>query len=152
MDFNESLKSVPSEEFIKQLIDLRVSLLEQPFSASEKHLYQGLKGRCEIPIFLDESIESQPISEEYCELCHGVNLKLMKSGGLHIAKRQLKEAKDLGLSVMIGCMIESSLGISHAMELAEEADLFDLDGHLFLKNNPFSIVKEEKGILRRVRP
>ena len=152
LDFNESLKSAPSEDFIQQLVDLGVSLLEQPFKSSEKHLYQELKSRCEVPIFLDESIESQTISEEYCELCHGVNLKLMKSGGLHIAKRQLKEAKDLGLSVMIGCMIESSLGISHAMELAEEADLFDLDGHLFLKNNPFSIVKEEKGILRRVRP
>ena len=77
----------------------------------------------------------------------GVNIKIMKSGGLLCAVSQMQTARDLGLKVMLGCMVESSLGISYALALSSLGDYFDLDGFLFLKEDPFSLVEEKGGEL-----
>ena len=68
---------------------------------------------------------------------HGLNVKIMKTGGVENAKRILLKAKEFGMKTMIGCMIESSLGISEAFSLAELADYIDLDGALLINNDPF---------------
>ena len=72
------------------------------------------------------------------EYADGINIKLAKSGGLREAVRMVHAARALGLSVMLGCMIESQLGIAPAAQIASLADWVDLDGHLLLADEPFT--------------
>ena len=71
----------------------------------------------------------------------------MKSGGIQHAQTQLDQAKKIGLKTMVGCMIESSLSISRYVGLGAEADYCDLDGYLFLQEDPFKMVTMEKGVI-----
>jgi L-Ala-D/L-Glu epimerase len=67
-----------------------------------------------------------------------VNIKLAKSGGIREALRMIHAARALGLEVMLGCMIESELGIAEAAQIASLVDYVDLDGHLLISSKPFS--------------
>ena len=82
--------------------------------------------------------------EELCKI-DGINIKLQKSGGILRSKELISMAKQMNLKTMIGCMVESSLGISYAMQLAGKVDYFDLDGSLMIENEPFGMVKERDG-------
>ena len=95
----------------------------------------------------DESITTGEVTSYYKERFDGINIKLMKSGGYFTAIKQIRQAKRLGLEIMIGCMIESSLGISSAMNLAYGLDYFDLDGMLIIQKDPFDLVHENNGML-----
>jgi glutamate racemase len=79
---------------------------------------------------------------------HGVNVKLMKSGSYQTGIQQLKEARRLGMQTMIGCMVETSLGISSALCLTSLTDFIDLDGHLIVSNEPFHLIDERGGMLQ----
>jgi L-alanine-DL-glutamate epimerase-like enolase superfamily enzyme len=79
---------------------------------------------------------------------HGINVKLMKCGGIGPALEQITVARALGLSVMIGCMIETGLGIGAAAHLAPLCDWVDLDGNLLLVEDPFAGHAVEDGRLR----
>ena len=98
-------------------------------------------------IFADESVQDGRIIDDFQLGFHGINVKLSKAGGYYKAQRQLKEARELGLKTMLGCMVESSLGISCAMNIAHGVDYFDLDGFLLLKEDPMKLVYEEMGKL-----
>jgi L-Ala-D/L-Glu epimerase len=75
----------------------------------------------------------------------GINIKLAKSGGLREALRMIAAARALGLGVMLGCMVESQLGIAPAAAIASLADWVDLDGHLLLADEPFTGLRLEAG-------
>ena len=77
----------------------------------------------------------------------GVNVKLMKAGGYLNGIRLLKEAKANKMQTMIGCMVETTLGISAGMHLCSLADYVDLDSFLLLKNEPFNKIHEMDGEL-----
>ncbi len=134
--------------FIEALGDsCPVEFLEQPMKASCHDEYLYLKDQAEVDIMADESILSGDVTDYHRDRFHAINIKLMKSGGYMKAIKQLRDAKELGLKTMIGCMVETSLGISSAMNIAHGVDYLDLDGSLLLEKDPFNLITEEKGKL-----
>ncbi len=148
LDANEAY-SDPSAymKLCDSLKTLPIQFIEQPFAASAFELYREVKEKSLFPIFADESLTSGEVVPEFKELFHGVNVKLMKAGGYMRALKQLRTARELGLSTMLGCMVETSLGISSAMNLANNVDFCDLDGCLLISEDPFDAVSEEGGVL-----
>jgi L-alanine-DL-glutamate epimerase-like enolase superfamily enzyme len=93
----------------------------------------------------DESCLVESDIEKCYNHFHGVNIKLMKCGGLTPAKRMISKAKSLGLKTMVGCMTESSIGISAIAHLTPMLDYVDMDGALLIKNDMASGIKLENG-------
>jgi L-alanine-DL-glutamate epimerase-like enolase superfamily enzyme len=148
VDANESWQD-PDEllKFLQETPSLKIEMLEQPFPAAETDSYKYLKNRIRIPVFADESITDKADFLELSRQFHGINMKLMKAGGYLNGIFLLKEARKAGLKTMVGCMVETSLGISSAMRLCEGVNYADLDGYLILKEDPFQLLREESGIL-----
>lgn len=127
------------EETLKNaevLKDLNVEFIEQPLPAEDWKGMKRLFEQSPLPFIADESC----ITETDVARCqghfHGVNIKLMKCGGLTPALRMIKTAKDLELKVMVGCMTESSVGISAIAQLLPQLDYVDMDGFLLIENDP----------------
>lgn len=135
-------------ETIKNSIELQklgVEFIEQPLAANN---WKGAKIVFEnsyLPIIADESCLVESDVEKCYNHFHGVNIKLMKCGGLTPAKRMISKAKSLGLKTMVGCMTESSVGISAIAHLTPILDFVDMDGALLLKRDVASGVKIENG-------
>jgi glutamate racemase len=148
LDFNESF-SDPEQVIAlgKKLVSYNIRFMEQPLPAEMYDEYLYLKEKRLIPIFADESLQEQQVSEFYSERFDGVNVKLMKTGSYVRAIKQLRDAKSFGLSTMLGCRIETSLGISSALGLSSLAQFIDLDGCLFLKQDPFNLIFQQSGRL-----
>ncbi|MCG9793244.1 dipeptide epimerase [Flavobacterium algicola] len=136
------------DETIKNAIELKklgVEFLEQPLKAGNWDGHKQVYKESVLPVIADESciIESDVIK---CHNhFHGVNIKLVKCGGLTPARRMIKEAKDLGLKTMVGCMTESSVGISAIAHLLPQLDYVDMDGPLLLAEDIASGVLIESG-------
>ena len=123
------------EETINNAVELKklgVEFLEQPMKADHWEAHKEVFKYSVLPIIADESC----IIEEDVAKCHnhfhGVNIKLVKCGGLTPGKRMIEEAKKLGLKTMVGCMTESSVGISAIAHLLPQLDYVDMDGALLL--------------------
>lgn len=137
-------------DFLNRVSDLdRIEFLEQPIRADCHDEARKLRDRSPVLLIADESLTSQDVTEYYAERFHGVNVKLMKAGSYMKAVLQLRQARELGLKTMVGCMIETSLGISSALNICYGVDFLDLDGFLLLEKDPFQLVLEEKGKLFR---
>jgi L-alanine-DL-glutamate epimerase-like enolase superfamily enzyme len=134
-------------EFEKKLKGLPVEFIEQPFPAARKDMYSELHPLTPYIVMADESIEDTDNLDELKTMFRAVNIKLMKTGSLIKGRDFLIRARSLGLKTMVGCMVETGLGISYALHLAPWMDWADLDGFLLLKNDPFPLVKEEEGIV-----
>jgi L-alanine-DL-glutamate epimerase-like enolase superfamily enzyme len=126
------------EETIKNAAELKklgVEFLEQPLKADDWEGHKEVYKHSALPIIADESC----IIEEDVAKClhhfHGVNIKLVKCGGLTPARRMIKEAKMLGLKTMVGCMTESTVGISAIAQLLPQLDYVDMDGALLLASD-----------------
>ena len=128
--------------------DKHIQFVEQPLprDASDADLI-WLKARSPLPLFADESCHTIKDIPRCAAGFHGVNVKLVKTGGVSMAYETLAAARKAGLKTMIGCMIETSVLISAAAHLAELADHLDLDGNLLLAADPFVGVSSEKGVL-----
>lgn len=135
-------------KFEKAVSHLPIEFIEQPFAAARKDLYRGLFPQTKFCIMADESIEDVDNLDELKTMFHAVNVKLMKTGSLLKGRDLLIRARSLGLKTMVGCMIESGLGISYALYLSELVDWADLDGFLLIKNNPFPLIEEREGVVR----
>ena len=135
-------------ETIKNSIELQklgVEFIEQPLAPTN---WKGAKivfDNSYLPIIADESCLVESDVEKCYNHFHGINIKLMECGGLTPAKRMISKAKSLGLKTMVGCMTESSVGISAIAHLAPILDFVDMDGALLLKNDIASGVKLENG-------
>jgi len=123
------------EETINNAIELKklgVEFLEQPLKADNWEGHKEVFKHSVLPIIADESC----IIEEDVAKCqyhfHGVNVKLVKCGGLTPGRRMIEEAKKLGLKTMVGCMAESTVGISAIAHLLPQLDFVDMDGALLL--------------------
>jgi L-alanine-DL-glutamate epimerase-like enolase superfamily enzyme len=128
--------------------DPRVSFVEQPLPAGAPAAdHRWLFERSPLPLFADESCHRAADVPRLAACYHGVNVKLMKTGGPVGALRTLRQAKALGLRTMLGCMIESSLGIAAAFHLSALADHLDLDSHVLLVNDRFAGLKTTDGRL-----
>ncbi len=148
IDANEGFKAASDFlAFCEATKDLNIQFMEQPFEAKNKQAYLAIRGKCPFEVMADESIEDEADFSELSQMFDSINIKLMKTGGYLKALELIKKAKEHKLKVMIGCMIESSLGIACALRLGSLADYFDLDGALLVKNDPFDWVEEKEGQL-----
>ena len=139
IDANEGFTSLKEYLiFEKAISDFNIEFIEQPFKSSMLQEYQELKRISKFEIIADESIEDGFDPVNISKQFHGVNIKLMKSGGIENSFKLIQLAKKHNLKIMLGCMIESSLGISEALYLANYADYVDLDGALLLEKDPYS--------------
>jgi L-alanine-DL-glutamate epimerase-like enolase superfamily enzyme len=127
---DEALDSMP------QLAELGVEYCEQPLAAGDPDGAR-LKAESPIPIYVDEDCHRLQDIPACAERAHGINIKLAKSGGIREAVRMAHAARSLGLGVMLGCMIESGLGIGAAAQVASLCDHVDLDGNLLLAHDPW---------------
>jgi L-alanine-DL-glutamate epimerase-like enolase superfamily enzyme len=144
-DANEGWKTKEEAlEMIDWMAGQGVELVEQPLPAAQLEDYAWLKERVKIPIFGDESLIQPSDLPRIAPYFHGVNVKIMKCGGVQEAVRLAGMARALGLKLMIGCMIESSLGISAGAAIAQLFDYADLDGNLLISNDPFRGVRTIK--------
>ncbi len=114
------------------LADFNVQMVEQPVPRGREGDLAALKRDSPLPIYADESSHTAADVPGLADCVHGVNLKLSKAGGITAGLRFIHAARAAGLDVMVGCMIESSIGIAAAAQLAPLCDLVDLDGHVLL--------------------
>ncbi len=150
VDANEGWKTKEQAlEMIEWLArDNHVQYVEQPMPAGTAAKdWIWLKARSPLPIFGDESYHVAKDIEEAAQCFHGVNVKLVKTGGISAGFEALKAARKAGLKTMIGCMIETSILISAAAHLAELCDYLDVDGNILITNDPYQGVATEKGVL-----
>ncbi|HZT43571.1 MAG TPA: dipeptide epimerase [Chthonomonadaceae bacterium] len=114
-----------------------VEFVEQPLARGQESDLPAVHTSSPLPIFVDESVSLAADIPPLAAHVDGVNLKLMKCGGLREALRIIHTARAHGLKVMMGCMSESSLAITAAAHLSPLADALDLDSHLNLLSDPF---------------
>ena len=154
VDANEGWTLEAARELMPTLVELEVELVEQPFPAADLESFRALRElEPRPPIVVDEGCHDSGDVARVAEYADAINIKLAKSGGLREAVRMAHAARALGLGVMLGCMIESQLGIAPAAQIASLADWVDLDGHLLLAGQPFTGLQLEDGrVLPSHRP
>ena len=119
------------------LSEFGVTVLEQPLPPQDLDGLAAITAQSEIPIIADESCKTVTDIPPLVGRVDGINIKLAKCGGLREALRMIAVARAHGLMVMVGCMIETSLGITAAAHLTPLVDIVDLDGAALLANDPF---------------
>jgi L-alanine-DL-glutamate epimerase-like enolase superfamily enzyme len=142
VDVNEYWTLDEALESLPQLAELGVEYCEQPLPAGGGPELKVSP----IPIYLDEDCHTLEDVASCAERAHGINIKLAKSGGIREAVRMAHAARALGLGVMLGCMLESGLGISAAAQIASLCDHVDLDGNLLLAHDPWPGVELVDGV------
>jgi L-alanine-DL-glutamate epimerase-like enolase superfamily enzyme len=150
VDANEAWKT--KEEALRNIEWLHhhgnIEFIEQPMPATSSRADMAwLKERSPMLIFGDESYHHAGDVDLAAECFHGVNVKLVKTGGISGAYEALRAARKRGLKTMIGCMIESSVLITAAAHLAELTDHLDIDGNILISNDPYVGATAEKGII-----
>ena len=145
VDVNEYWELDEALDAVRELAGLGVQYVEQPLEAGDPG-GPKLKRESPLPIYVDEDVHMLPTVAECAERAHGVNIKLAKSGGIREAVRMAHAARALGLGVMLGCMIESGLGISAAAQIGSLCDHLDLDGNLLLAEDPWPGVDFAGGV------
>jgi L-alanine-DL-glutamate epimerase-like enolase superfamily enzyme len=136
---DEALESVP------RLAKLGVEYCEQPLPAGDPGGAR-LKAESPLPIYVDEDCHTVSDVAACAERAHGVNIKLAKSGGIREAVGVAHAARALNLGVMLGCMLESGLGIAAGSSIASLCDHVDLDGNLLLREDPWPGVELVDGV------
>jgi glutamate racemase len=147
VDANESFNNASETiKFLENFSEIsRLEFLEQPLHSGQHEEALELKKHSKVFLMADESVTKEEINDYYKERFDGINVKLMKAGGYLKAIKQLRQAKLLGLKTMLGCMIETSLGISSALNISGGVDFYDLDGCLLIKEDPYKLISEENG-------
>jgi L-alanine-DL-glutamate epimerase-like enolase superfamily enzyme len=133
------------DEALELLPQMPLEYCEQPLPAGDPDGPE-LKRRSPVPIFVDEDCLTLADMAFCHERAHGVTIKLAKSGGIREAVRMAHAARALGMSVMLGCMVESGLGISPGAQIASLCDHVDLDGNLLLAFDPWPGVEFVEGV------
>lgn len=137
IDANQGLNSLAEAEEVQRSAGERLVAIEQPFKLNSNWLQCAFQQKTNTVVYGDESIQGLKDLEQAKAWFKGVNIKLMKCGGLDRAKAMADRAAELGMHVMLGSMSESSLGCTAMAHLAGQADLVDLDGPWLIKNDPF---------------
>ena len=146
VDANEGWTLESARELMPELIRLGVEFVEQPFPAEDIDSFTALSElQPRLPVIVDEGCHDLADVAPVAAYADGINVKLAKSGGVREAVRMIHAARALGLRVMLGCMVESQLGVAPAAAIASLADWVDLDGHLLLADQPFDGLRFEDG-------
>jgi len=146
VDANEGWTLESARELMPELIRLEVEFVEQPFPAADTDSFTALRElHPRLPVIVDEGCQDLSDVAPAATYADGVNVKLAKSGGVREAVRMIHAARALDLRVMLGCMVESQLGVAPAAAIASLADWVDLDGHLLLAEQPYAGLRFEDG-------
>jgi L-alanine-DL-glutamate epimerase-like enolase superfamily enzyme len=145
VDVNEAWSLEEALELLPRIAALGVEYCEQPLVAGDPGGPQ-VKAASPIPIYVDEDCHTLADVAACAERAHGINVKLAKSGGIREAVRMVHAARALGLGCMLGCMVESGLGISAAAQIASLFDHVDLDGNLLIAFDPWPGVEFFDGV------
>ena len=145
VDVNEAWSLDEAIAALPELAALGVEYCEQPLPAGDPG-GETLRTRSPLPIYVDEDCHVLRDVASCAARAHGINVKLAKSGGIREAVRMAAGARALGLGVMLGCMVESGLGISAAAQIASLCDHVDLDGNLLLAEDPSPGVELVEGV------
>lgn len=146
VDVNQGWKT--KEEALDNILwlaDKNVLFIEQPMDKHDMDGHAWLKEHSPLPIIADEAVQTSADVPALARSYDGINIKLMKSGGLTDAYKMAILARSLGMKVMIGCMTETSCAVSAAAQLAPLADWVDLDGNLLIANDFFDGMKIKSG-------
>jgi L-alanine-DL-glutamate epimerase-like enolase superfamily enzyme len=148
VDANAAWDSQQALELITRLSQYDLELIEQPLPIGDVKPYLWLREELRargvtVPIFADESVKTARDVAAYSGAIDGVVVKLMKTGGLREALRTIHTARAHGMSIMLSSMIESSVGVTAAAQLAPLCDYLDLDAPLLIGNDPFSGLRHE---------
>jgi L-alanine-DL-glutamate epimerase-like enolase superfamily enzyme len=149
VDANEGWTLEDALARLEWLQEMGVELVEQPLPADQLDEMRELKKQSPLPLFADESVGRAEDIPRLAGAFDGINIKLMKCGGLGEALRMIHVARAHGMKIMLGCMVESSLAITAAAHIAPLVDFADLDGNLLITNDPFigAGVREGKLVL-----
>ncbi len=135
VDVNEFWTLEEALDALPQLAALGVEYCEQPLPAGDPG-GEELRRRSPLPIYVDEDCHTLADLSSCAAIAHGITIKLAKSGGVREAVRMAWAARAMGLGVMLGCMVESGLGIAPAVHIASLFDYVDLYGNLLLARDP----------------
>ena len=148
VDANEGWDLDTGKKMCKWLADHNVEFVEQPFKAQNLGDTAKLRDVSPLPLIADEnSIKSSNIPD-IAHAFDGINIKLMKCGSLFEAKKMIDLARKYDMKIMLGCMVESSIGITAMSNLSPQVDFADLDGNLLIDNDPYIGVKVVDGKLK----
>lgn len=145
VDVNEAWSVDEALDALPQLAALGVEYCEQPLPAGDPG-GPTLKERSPVPIYLDEDCHTLHDVAACAERAHGINVKLAKSGGIREAVRMVHAARALGLGCMLGCMVESGLGIAAGAHVSSLFDHVDLDGNILIAHDPWPGVRLVDGV------
>jgi L-alanine-DL-glutamate epimerase-like enolase superfamily enzyme len=137
--FDEALELLPP------MADVGLETIEQPLAAGDDRA-EELKRRSPIPVYLDEEWKQLSDLPACAARGHGINVKIMKVGGIRPALRAVAAARALGLRTMLGCMCESTLGIAAGCQVASAFDHVDLDGNVLMVGDPYAGVELVDGV------
>lgn len=145
VDVNGAWSAAEALPKIERLALAGVEFVEQPLEMDDLAGYRAIAGRAPLPIVLDESVHDALGLAVFGELADAVNLKISKLGGITRCLELARSAREAGLDLMMGCMIESSLGIAQGLQLAPLLRWADLDGALLLSSDPYAGLETERG-------
>ena len=137
VDANTGWTARQAVRALPMLEEFGVELVEQPVAKQDIEGLKEIRRHARVPIVADESCETAADVAKLVGAVDGVNIKLAKAGSLRESLRIVHTARAHGMSVMLGCMVESTLGIAAAVQLAPLVDWVDLDGAALLANDPF---------------
>jgi len=147
LDANQAWSVAEAPDKIRGLARYRPTMIEQPLSKDDWPHFKPLRELGVAPIFADESCERPADVVRLHGLVDGVNIKFTKCGGVREALRMVTLARGLGMGVMFGCFVSSSLAIAPALTVATLADHADLDGHLLLADDPYEGITRRGGVI-----
>jgi L-alanine-DL-glutamate epimerase-like enolase superfamily enzyme len=145
VDVNEYWSLDEALDALPRLAELGVEYCEQPLRAGDPDGGK-LKQAATLPVYVDEDCHTLADVAACAQIAHGVTIKLAKSGGIGEAVRMAHAARALGLGVMLGCMVESGLGIAAGASMASLCDHVDLDGNLLIAHDPWPGVELADGV------
>jgi L-alanine-DL-glutamate epimerase-like enolase superfamily enzyme len=146
IDVNEGWEPEEALDHLRQLAPLDVQYCEQPLAADAMLDNDELKRESPIPIYVDENCHTLRDVAACARVAHGINVKLAKSGGIREAVRMVHAARALDLGCMLGCMIESGIGIAAGAHVSSLFDHVDLDGNILIAHDPFPGVEFLDGV------
>ena len=145
VDANAGWTRAEALHYVHELEKYNLEMIEQPLVKNDIEGLGFVQKTTDIPIVADESVQTIEDVERLADAgVKGINLKLMKVGGITPAIRMLNLAKERGLRVMLGCMIETSIGTTAMAHLAALAEWFDLDAPMLVKNDPFDGIQYDQ--------
>lgn len=151
-DVNGGWSTADAVKMLPRMARHGIELVEQPVHHNSgvegwRELRAALPSSC-LPLYADESVQGEDDILRLSALVDGINIKLLKCGSLAAARAAIDRARSLHKKVMLGCMIEGSIGVTAAAHLAPLADWIDLDGHLYVTNDDYEgIMYDDHGTL-----